>query len=134
MSDRERNLEHLRVLLVEDDPDTRATIRMMLGEMGLSHIYDSSDGREGLEFIEESPDRVDMVLCDWNIPNITGVDLLKRLRTLYPKLPFLMITGRSDIESIKEAKKYGVNAYIRKPFSYKGLKEKIETVLEQRRP
>jgi len=60
---------------------------------------------------------------------MTGVELLRQLRTIDPSLPFLMITGRSDVDSVMEAKSSGVTAYIRKPFSSKQLEAKLRIIL-----
>jgi two-component system, chemotaxis family, chemotaxis protein CheY len=106
---------------------------MMLSEMGVTQVFEAKDGREALSLIDEAPDMVDMVICDWNMPRITGIDLLRQVRSVNPDLPFLMLTGRKDMESIVEAKTSGVSAYIAKPFSQAQLEVKMRVLLKQRR-
>lgn len=123
-------LMNLKVLLVEDQVEARAIMRNMLGELGISQIFEAPDGREALNFIDSAFDFIDMVVCDWNMPKMSGVELLRQLRAVYPDMPFLMVTGRGDLESVVEAKSSGVTGYIRKPFSSKQLEAKLRIILE----
>ena len=72
---------------------------------------------------------MNLIICDWNMPNMNGVELLRQLRTVDPDMPFLMVTGRTDIESVVEAKSSGVTAYISKPFSSQQLEAKLRIIL-----
>ncbi len=127
-------LADLKVLVVEDQAEARAMMRNMLMELGITQIFESSDGREALSFIDSAYDFIDMIVCDWNMPKMTGVEVLRQLRTADPDLPFLMVTGRSDLESVVEAKSSGVTAYIRKPFSPAQLEAKLRIVLQRMNP
>lgn len=119
------DLTKIRILLVEDQNDARAMMRTMLGELGITQIFEATDGREALRFMDSAFDFVDLVICDWNMPAMSGMDFLKQLRTVDPALPFLMVTGRSDMDSVVEAKSAGVNGYIKKPFSPAQLEVKL---------
>jgi len=121
----------LKVLLVDDQSEARAMIRNMLMEMGVTQIFEAPDGREALKFMDSAFDFINLIVCDWNMPSMTGVELLRQLRTVDPDMPFLMITGRSDVESVIEAKSSGVTAYIRKPFSVKQLEAKLRIILHK---
>lgn len=125
------NLADLKVLLVEDQPEARALMRNMLMELGITQIFVASDGREALQFIDSAYDFIDVVVCDWNMPNMTGVELLRQLRTVDPDIPFLMVTGRGDMESVIEAKSSGVTGYIRKPFSPAQLEAKLRIIMQR---
>lgn len=126
------SLSELKVLLVEDQSEARAMMRNMLLELGVTQIFESPDGRAALQFIDSAFDFVDIIVCDWNMPNMTGVELLRQLRTVDPDVPFLMVTGRGDMESVVEAKTSGVTGYVRKPFSPVQLEAKIRIILKKR--
>ena len=111
------DLGNLKVLIVEDQSEARAMIRNMLLELGINQVFESCDGREALNFIDSAFDFVDVIICDWNMPKMTGVELLRQLRTVDQDVPFLMVTGRADVDSVVEAKSSGVTGYVSKPFS-----------------
>ncbi len=119
------DLKKLRIMIVEDQPDTSKMIKNMLLELGVTQVYTSPDGQKALEFMDSANDFVDMIMCDWNMPRVTGIELLRQLRTAYPDLPFIMVTARGDIESVIVAKEAGVSGFIRKPFSLDELKQKL---------
>jgi CheY-like chemotaxis protein len=121
----EASLGHLRVLVVEDNREARLLVRNMLQDFGLSQIFEANSGREGLHFIDLAPEMVDLIICDWNMPDMDGLSLLKQIRTVFANMPFLMLTGRCDLDSVHEAKSAGVSAYIRKPFSPNQLEAKL---------
>ncbi len=124
-------LSELKILLVDDQSEARAMARNMLLELGVTQIFESHDGREALNFLDSAFDFVDLIICDWNMPNMTGVQLLRQLRTVDPDTPFLMVTGRGDMESVVEAKTSGVTGYIIKPFSPVQLEAKIRIILKK---
>ena len=124
-------LSNLKILVVEDQAEARAMMRNMLMELEITQIFESSDGREALSFIDSAFDFVDLIICDWNMPKMNGVEFLRQLRTVDQDLPFLMVTGRGDIDSVTEAKASGVTGYIRKPFSPKQLEAKIQIILKK---
>ncbi|HOO81796.1 MAG TPA: response regulator [Alphaproteobacteria bacterium] len=124
-------LSDLKILLVEDQAEARAMIRNMMGELGITQIFEASDGREALTFLDSAYDFIDLLVCDWNMPGMTGVDLLRQLRSVDSTMPFLMVTGRIDMDSVVEAKSAGVTAYIRKPFSSKQLEAKLRIILHK---
>jgi two-component system chemotaxis response regulator CheY len=121
-------MSDLKLLVVEDQADARAMARNILSEIGVTQVFEASDGREALAFLDAAFDFVDVVLCDWNMPGLSGVELLRQLRSVDPDIPFLMVTGRGDMESVVEAKASGVTGYIRKPYSPQQLEAKIRIV------
>jgi len=118
----------LRILLVEDQPDTRAMIKNMLIELGITQVFESANGNQALQFMDSAFDFIDLVICDWNMPGMSGVELLRQLRSVDSSFPFLMVTGRSDQGSVIEAKSSGVTAYITKPFSTVQLEAKLRVI------
>ncbi len=131
MPGKSEKLEDLKVLIVEDQPEARAMLRNMLAELAITQIFEAKDGREALNFVDSAFDFINIVICDWNMPQMTGVEFLRQLRTVDPDMPFLMITGRSDIESVVEAKSSGVTGYIRKPFSSQQLEAKLRIIMQR---
>ncbi|PCI56354.1 MAG: response regulator [Alphaproteobacteria bacterium] len=121
---------NLKVLIVEDSADARITLKSMLLELEITQVFEAADGMEALEFIDSSPDLVDLIVCDWNMPMLTGVEFLRQVRSVYADMPFLMVTGRNDIDSVIEAKQSGVTAYITKPFSFHELQSKLDKVIQ----
>ena len=122
-------LADLRVLVVEDNYQSMTLIKAMLRDFGMSQVYTAKDGKEALEFMGDCDDLIDLVLCDWNLPQMNGPELLQQIRTADPDLPFLMITGAADMQSVLDAKASGVSGYIRKPFSKEELQKKLNVMM-----
>ena len=80
------------------------------------------------DYIDADFDMVNLVICDWNMPRMNGVDFLRQIRTIFPDLPFLMVTGRCDKDSVVQAKMAGVTAFIKKPFSPDQLETKLRVL------
>lgn len=125
------NTDALRVMLVEDEQNARMTIRAMLSEIGITQVYEAEDGQTAKHLIDTDDKMIDLVISDWNMPNFTGMDLLKYIRSKAIPLPVLMVTGRNDVDSVMEAKNNNVSGYIRKPFSMEELKVKMENIWDK---
>lgn len=131
MPDSVSSIGDLKVLIVEDQPEARTMIKNMLINLEVNQVFESADGREALKFMDSAYELVNLVICDWNMPNMSGVEFLRQLRTVDPDIPFLMVTGRADMESILEAKSSGVTAYVAKPFSAQQLEAKLRAIIYQ---
>ncbi len=131
MTRSDSTLKKLRILLVEDSFDALNLIKNMMQDAGITQIYTARDGKEALDFLGafDGEDMIDVVLCDWNMPRMTGLELLRQIRTCDPHLPFLMITGAADTDSVTKAKYAGVTGYIEKPFSAEQLRKKLEVMV-----
>ncbi len=119
----------INVLIVDDQQSMRGICKYILGQLGFKTITEAKSGRDALGKIEK--DNFDLIISDWNMPDIDGLTLLKVLRK-HPKtqkMPFIMATGRSDKEQVKEAITAGVNNYIIKPFDAGTMKKRIEAVI-----
>ncbi len=125
---KESEVRDLKVLIIDDASESRNMLKSMLTEIGITQVFEAGDGREGLKFIDTAFDYIDIVLCDWNMPNMNGMSLLKQLRSVDNKFPFMMITGRGDIDSVSEAKGAGVSGYMLKPFSIVQLETKLRII------
>lgn len=123
------NAEQLGVLVVDDQSAFRSTIKKMLKELKIQQVFEAANGREALKLLDSAPEMIDLVLCDWNMPSMSGLDLLRQVRSVGLDVPFVMVTGRADRESVLAAKDAGVTAYISKPFSAVQLDAKIRAAL-----
>jgi len=119
----------IKALIVDDQEEARAVIANMLGELGVTQIFEASSADEAELFINTATDYVDVVICDWNMPAVSGLDLLKKVKTSHPEIPFLMVTGRGDFDSVMTARESGVSGYIRKPFSPVQLQVKLRVIM-----
>ena len=120
--------QNMKVLAVDDFSTMRRIIRNMLRQLGYSNIVEAEDGVEALSLLHK--DKVDFVISDWNMPNMSGLELLKAIRAdanLKP-LPVLLVTAEALKENVVEALKAGVNNYVVKPFTAETLKEKIDAI------
>ena len=115
------------VLVVDDSPVMRQIIKNNLKQLGFvqDNMVDAEDGQSALNKLGEQP--ADLVISDWNMPKMTGIEFLKKVRSEGPvkSVPFLMVTSEADKEKIMEVVKEGVSQYIVKPFNAKQLEEKI---------
>jgi len=117
------------VLIVDDYKTMLRIIRNLLLQLGFRTVDEANNGVEALELMKLK--KYDLVISDWNMEPMTGLDLLKNVRSneLASKTPFIMVTAESKTENVVAAKEAGVNNYIVKPFSADTLKSKIAAVL-----
>ncbi len=119
------DLDKLTVLVVDDNLQALKIMKMVLAGLGVGNIYTAKDGLEAQEFLGAFENQVDVVICDWEMPRMSGLELLKQIRSERPDMPFMMVTGHAEVQSVKAAKKSGVTAYVSKPFTPQQMKEKI---------
>jgi two-component system, chemotaxis family, chemotaxis protein CheY len=115
----------MKFLVVDDSATMRRIVINSLQRIGFTDVLEAGDGKEALERFDAT---VQFVITDWNMPNLSGLDLSRALREK-SDVPILMVTTRSVREDILAAVEAGVNNYIVKPFTPQVLKEKIDTVL-----
>lgn len=117
------------VMIVDDQQSMRGICKYILTQLGFTNIIEAKSGRDALGKLEKGS--VDLIISDWNMEDIDGLTLLKVIRK-HPRtqsMPFIMATGRSDKEQVKEAISSGVNNYIIKPFDASTMKKRIEAVI-----
>ena len=120
--------EGKKVLVVDDSAVMRQIIKKNLKELGFGELSEAENGAAGLKKAGEEP--IDLIVSDWNMPNMTGLEFLKAVRAddNLKGIAFIMVTSESDKEKIMEAVKAGVNQYIVKPFNAIQLEEKIKAI------
>ncbi len=121
----------MKVLVVDDFATMRKIVRNILKQIGFEDISEAEDGSVALRVIKNEP--IGLVVTDWNMPNMSGLDLLKAIRQdpNTASLPVLMVTAEGLKENVMDAVKAGVNNYVVKPFTAEVLQEKLETIFKK---
>ncbi len=119
-----------RVLVVDDSATMRRIVINTLKTIGYTNVVEAADGKEALGQIY--PNNIDFVITDWNMPNMSGIELTKAIRNdgNYSHIPVLIVTTRGIKEDIVEALRAKVNGYIVKPFTPQVLKDKIDQIMK----
>ncbi|MEI7035958.1 chemotaxis response regulator CheY [Fulvimonas yonginensis] len=125
--------KNMKILVVDDFSTMRRIVRNQLVELGFTNtlIQEADDGNSALTMLRAQP--FDLVVTDWNMPNMTGIDLLRTIRAeaSLKGLPVLMVTAENNRDQIIAAAQAGVNGYIVKPFNAATLKEKLTKIFER---
>jgi two-component system chemotaxis response regulator CheY len=123
--------KNIKILVVDDFSTMRRIIKNLLRDLGFNNTSEADDGLTALPMLQAGS--FDLLVTDWNMPGMQGIDLLKAVRA-DPKLahmPVLMVTAEQKKEQIIEAAQAGVNGYIVKPFTAATLKEKLDKIFER---
>ena len=123
--------KNIKILVVDDFATMRKVIRNLLKQVGYENIVEAEDGVLALRVLKSQ--KIDLVISDWNMPNMTGLELLKAVRADedLKTTPFLMVTAEALQDNVIAAVKAGVSNYIVKPFTAEVLNEKITKILEK---
>ncbi len=121
----------LKILVVDDFSTMRRIVRNLLKELGYTNVDEAEDGVVALQKLKSS--NFQFVVTDWNMPNMTGIELLRAIRAdvALKSLPVLMITAEAKKENIIEAAQSGASGYIVKPFTAGTLEEKLNKIFEK---
>lgn len=123
-------IEDTKFLVVDDFSTMRRIVRNLLKELGFSNVQEAEDGVEALKKLRA--DTYEFVVSDWNMPNMTGIELLREIRAdaKLRHLPVLMVTAEAKRENIIEAAQAGASGYVVKPFTAATLDEKLKKIFQ----
>jgi two-component system, chemotaxis family, chemotaxis protein CheY len=123
--------KNMKILIVDDFSTMRRIIKNLLRDLGFSNTHEADDGVTALPMLKSGD--FQFLVTDWNMPGMTGIDLLKAVRAdeKLHTLPVLMVTAEAKRDQIIEAAQAGVNGYVVKPFTAQALKEKIEKIFDR---
>ncbi|SFV26102.1 two-component system, chemotaxis family, response regulator CheY [Pseudoxanthomonas sp. YR558] len=123
--------KNMRILIVDDFSTMRRIIKNLLNDLGYTNTAEAEDGNSALTALSQGS--FEFVVTDWNMPGMTGIELLKAIRAddRFKTLPVLMVTAEAKREQIIEAAQNGVNGYIIKPFTAQTLEEKLGKIFER---
>ncbi len=123
----------MKILVVDDFSTMRRIVRNLLVELGFTNglIQEAEDGNAALALLRSQS--FDLVVTDWNMPNMTGIELLRAIRAdaALKAMPVLMVTAENNRDQIIAAAQSGVNGYVVKPFTAVTLKEKLDKIFER---
>lgn len=123
---------NMKVLVVDDFSTMRRIVKNTLRQIGFTNIEEAEDGQKAYDRL--SVEKFQFIVSDWNMPNMTGIDLLRKVRATphIKDIPFLMVTAEAKQENTVEAIKAGVSNYIVKPFTVATLDEKVRKIFKDR--
>lgn len=121
----------MKILVVDDFAAMRRILKNVLSEIGLTNIIEADDGTTAIDFLKEN--KVDLIVSDWTMPNMSGLDLLKSVRSneATKNTPFLMVTASSQRDDLLRAIQAGVSNYIVKPFTADTVKKKLAHIFNK---
>ena len=119
---------NMRILIVDDFSTMRRIIKNILRQLDLNNVVEADDGTTAWEVLNK--DHIDFIISDWNMPQMTGIELLRKVRASedFGHLPFLMVTAVAQQSNIIEAAQARVSNYIVKPFTAETMKQKIDKI------
>ncbi|MBW2644096.1 MAG: response regulator [Deltaproteobacteria bacterium] len=119
---------NMKVLIVDDFATMRRILRNILKQIGFKNMIEADNGKNALKELKK--EKVDLIMCDWNMPEMPGIDLLKNMKAddELKDIPFVMVTAEAQKDNIVEAVKAGVSNYVVKPFTAETINEKLKKV------
>ena len=121
----------MKVLVVDDFATMRRILKNILKQIGFTKIIEADDGSTALVVLKK--DKVGLIMSDWNMPNLSGLDLLKAVRSdeSIKDIPFLMVTAEGQKDNVIQAVQAGVTNYIVKPFTADTIKDKLKQIFDK---
>ena len=120
----------MKVLIVDDFATMRRILKNILRQIGFANISEADDGKTAMKELKE--EKFDLVLCDWNMPEMPGIELLAEMKSNneLKDIPFVMVTAEAKKDNILAAVKAGVSSYIVKPFTAETIGEKLKKIFD----
>jgi DNA-binding response OmpR family regulator len=130
------NLGRLNFLIVDDNKHMRALVKTILHALGAKSTMEAGDGADAFKELRHFP--ADIIICDWNMSPLDGLDFVRLVRTgndsPNPFVPIIMLTGHTEMQRVVEARDSGVHEFLAKPISAKALYSRIRSIIENPRP
>lgn len=130
------NLERLNFLVVDDNKHMRALVKTILHALGAKNVLEAADGADAFKELRHFP--ADIIICDWNMSPLDGLDFVRLVRTgkdsPNPFAAIIMLTGHTEMHRVVEARDAGVHEFLAKPISAKALYSRIRSIIERPRP
>ena len=120
----------IKVLIVDDFATMRRILKNILKQLGFKNLVEADDGTTAWDVLESQD--IDLIISDWNMPKMTGLELLKKVRasSKYKTAPFLMVTAEAQKQNVIEAVQAGVSNYVVKPFTAEAISDKLKKILK----
>ena len=120
----------IKILIVDDFATMRRILKNILKQLGFKNLVEADDGTTAWDVLEGQG--IDLIISDWNMPKMTGLELLKKVRAsdTYKSIPFLMVTAEAQKQNVIEAVQAGVSNYIVKPFTAEAISDKLDKILK----
>jgi two-component system chemotaxis response regulator CheY len=120
----------IKVLIVDDFATMRRILKNILKQLGFKNLVEADDGTTAWEALEGQ--KIDLIISDWNMPKMTGLELLKKVRAsdAHKGTPFLMVTAEAQKQNVIEAVQAGVSNYVVKPFTAEAISDKLKKILK----
>ena len=133
MADRQllTEMEKLRILVVDDEEEIRNLLQGILRDIGIVRVHLAENGEVAWQRLSRSELDYDLVISDWLMPRMDGLELLKKMRQCGSKTPFMMLTVKVTVEAVAAAKAAGVTIYLAKPFTYSDFSKKISALAKR---
>ncbi len=130
------DLSALHVLIVDDNKHMRTILKTLLRALGLVNIRESEDAAQAFAELKQFP--VDIIICDWEMEPLDGIDFTRLVRTaadsVNPFVPIILLTGHTELSRVKEARDAGITEFLAKPVSAVSLRNRMEAVILNPRP
>ncbi len=123
----------MKILLVDDSKTMRNIQKKALTALGEVTFGEAGDGVEALSVIAATPGGFDLAMVDWNMPNMNGIDLIKKIRTTDKNTLLIMVTTEAEKQRVLDALQAGVNNYVVKPFTGDALLEKVQATIAKKK-
>ncbi len=120
----------IKILIVDDFATMRRILKNILKQLGFKNLVEADDGTTAWDLLTGGQ-AIDLIISDWNMPKMTGLELLKKVRadSRYTKTPFLMVTAEAQKQNVIEAVQAGVSNYVVKPFTAEAISDKLKKIL-----
>lgn len=120
------------IVVIDDDNIILELVQIILEEVTTGEVYVFSDSKQALDYVQsDSMDNISLVMCDWLMPDVSGLDILATLRKSRPDCPFLMLTANATKQLVVDAMRLGVNDFVVKPFHTNDLITKVERLIRK---